>query len=136
MFRRALLVCGSAFGGVGGVDDDAGHGAGVGDQGQVPGVDLGDVGVRTVGHEQQLGWRDGVVSGADHGPGRDGLPSGRPGGFGEGAESYGSLGSGQDRDLAGWYAVGEAVGGPAVGMSDQDDGSVNGGEEVGRVWPS
>jgi hypothetical protein len=72
----------------------------------VPGVDFGDVGVRTVGHEQRLGGRDDVVSRADHDPGQDGLPSGRPGGFGEGTEGYGSLGGGQDRDLAGWHAGG------------------------------
>jgi hypothetical protein len=87
----------SARGGVGSVDNDPGHRARVGNQGQMPGVDLGDVGMRTVSHEQQFcGW-DGVVSGANHGPGRDGLPSGRPGGFGKGAESYRPLGGGQQR---------------------------------------
>ena len=42
-------------GGLGGLDDDAGHDAWVGDHGQARGVDLGDVGVRAVGHEQLLG---------------------------------------------------------------------------------
>jgi hypothetical protein len=34
----------------------------------------GDPGVRGVRHDDQLGGRDGVVGGADHGPGRDRLP--------------------------------------------------------------
>ena len=46
-------------------DDDAGHGAWVGDQRKVPRVDLGDVGAGPLGHEQLLGRRDHVVGGAD-----------------------------------------------------------------------
>src|SRR5271154_2913317 len=46
--------------GAGGFDDDGGHGAGVGDQGQVPGVDLGDVRACPLGHGQLLGGRDDV----------------------------------------------------------------------------
>jgi hypothetical protein len=35
----------------------------------------GDVGVCPAGHGEQFGGRDGVVGGADHGPGRDRLPT-------------------------------------------------------------
>ena len=68
-----------------GLQDDAGHGAGVGDHGQVRGVHLGDVGVRVLGHSQLQCRRDGVVGGTDDGPRRDGLPGGDARRVGEGA---------------------------------------------------
>jgi hypothetical protein len=55
-------------GGAGGFDDDPGDDAGVGDQGQVAGVDRGDAGFGAVGHGLQQSGRDDLVGGADHGP--------------------------------------------------------------------
>src|SRR4029077_9394869 len=95
-YRSILLFSdGGAPGSAGGPgrgDDDAGHGAWVGNQGKVPGVDLGDTGVRPLGHEQLLGRGDHVVGGADQRPGRDGLPAGSSGGGGHGPERDGARG--------------------------------------------
>ena len=44
---------GGLAGGAGGFDDDPGDDAGVRDQGQVAGVDPGDVGLGALGHEPQ-----------------------------------------------------------------------------------
>ena len=40
--------------GLDGLEDDAGHDRRLGDEGQVTGVDVGDVGARALGHEPQL----------------------------------------------------------------------------------
>ena len=55
-------------GGAGGLDDDLSDDAGVGDQGQVSGVDLGDVGLGALGHGFQQSGRDDLVGGSDHRP--------------------------------------------------------------------
>lgn len=59
---------GRLAGGAGGFDDDLGDDAGVRDQGQVAGVDRGDVGLGALGHGLQQSGRDDLVGGADHGP--------------------------------------------------------------------
>ena len=57
-----------------GLEDDVGHDRRLGHEGQVPGVDVGDVGARALGHERQLRGRDDLVRRPEYGPGRDGLP--------------------------------------------------------------
>jgi hypothetical protein len=53
-----------------GLQNDAGHDTGVRDHGQVRGGYFGDVSMCVLGHGQLQRRRDGVVRGADHGPGR------------------------------------------------------------------
>src|SRR5690242_15802403 len=65
-------------GGLDGLKDDAGHDRRLGDEGQVPGVDVGDAGARALSHERLVRERDDVVCRPDHGPGRDGFPGGVP----------------------------------------------------------
>src|SRR5580692_6209089 len=100
--------CCASGGGVDGLQDDAGHDAGVGDHRQVRGLHFGDVGVRVLIHGQLQRQRDGVVDGADHGPGRDGLPGRDACGLGEGAGGDRRLVGGQGLGLAGGQAVGHA----------------------------
>ena len=102
--------CSRSAGRAGGIDNDLRHRVGAGDHGQVPGVDIGDVGARALSHEGQFGGRDDPVGGADHGPGRDGLLGRWPGRLGERAGRWRPLGDGDDRGLGGGQAAGEAAG--------------------------
>ena len=74
-FQRRMR---GSSGGLDGLQDDAGHDRRLGDEGQVPGLDDGDVGAGTLGHERLVRGRDDVVRRPDHGPGRDGLPGRGP----------------------------------------------------------
>src|ERR1700722_3757611 len=79
-------------GGVDGLEDDVGDDAGIENHGHVRCFDRGDVGVGPLGHEHELGRRDGVVLGADHGPGRDGFPGRDARLLGQGDGGQGKLG--------------------------------------------
>src|SRR5262249_29206662 len=62
--RGTRSACGLS-GGLDGLEDDAGYDLRFGDEGQVPGFDVGDVGAGALGHERQLCGRDDLVCGPD-----------------------------------------------------------------------
>src|SRR6266508_3178696 len=103
---RCCSSAGSAGGAIRG-DDQAGHGAGLGDHRQVRGLDLDDPGIGPLGHEQLGRRQDHAVNRADQRPGRNVGPGRWPGLLNEGEGRAGPLGGGQDGRLLGGQVVGE-----------------------------